>query len=59
MAETEKSLPAHDAEKRRVFSLVGRLSEAVDPAERERLKEELPKIAFRGLMPGVASERGR
>lgn len=44
----EAGLQSKDAEKERFFSLVARLTEASDPAERERLKEELARMTFGG-----------
>ena len=37
----EAGLQSNEAEKRRFFSLVSRITESSDPSERERLKEEL------------------
>jgi hypothetical protein len=42
----EAGLQSKEAEKERYFSLVSRLTEASDPAERERLKEELARMTF-------------
>jgi hypothetical protein len=44
----EAGLQSKEAEKKRVFSLVSRLTESSDPAERERLKEELARMTFGG-----------
>jgi hypothetical protein len=44
----EAGLQSKEAEKERVFSFVGRLTESSDPAERERLKEELARMTFGG-----------
>ena len=44
----EAGLQSKEAEKERFFSLVGRLTEASDDAERERLKEELARMTFGG-----------
>ena len=44
----EAGLQSKEAEKERLFSLVGRLTEASDDAERERLKEELARMTFGG-----------
>jgi hypothetical protein len=42
----EAGLQSKEAEKERFFSLVGQLAESSDPAERERLKEELARMTF-------------
>jgi hypothetical protein len=42
----EAGLQAKEAEKERFFSLVNRLEECRDAAERQRLKEELARITF-------------
>ena len=42
----EAGLQSKEAEKERFFSLVNRLSECRDPAERQRLKEELARMTF-------------
>jgi hypothetical protein len=44
----EAGLQSKETEKERFFSLVGRLTESSDPAERERLKEELARMTFGG-----------
>ena len=44
----ETGLQSKDAEKERFFSLLSRLTEASDAAERERLKEELARTTFGG-----------
>jgi hypothetical protein len=44
----EVGLQAKEAEKERFFVLVSRLTESSDPAERERLKEELARMTFGG-----------
>jgi hypothetical protein len=42
----EAGLQAKEAEKERFFSLVNRLEECRDAAERQRLKEELARMTF-------------
>jgi hypothetical protein len=42
----EAGLQSKDAEKERFFSLVDRLTESRDAAERRRLKEELARLTF-------------
>jgi hypothetical protein len=42
----EVGLQSKDAEKDRFFSLVNRLTQARDSAERQRLKEELARMTF-------------
>ena len=42
----EAGLQAKEAEKQRFFSLVNRLTESRDSAERQRLKEELARMTF-------------
>jgi hypothetical protein len=42
----EAGLQAKEAEKERFFSLVNRLTECRDAAERQRLKEELARMTF-------------
>jgi hypothetical protein len=44
----EAGLQAKEAEKERFLSLVSRLIESSEPAERERLKEELARMTFGG-----------
>ncbi len=44
----EAGLQSREAEKERFFLLVSRLTESSDPAERERLKEELARMTFGG-----------
>lgn len=44
----EAGLQSKEAEKRRFFSLVSRLAESSDPAEQQRLKEELARLTFGG-----------
>jgi hypothetical protein len=44
----EAGLKSKEAEKERFFLLVSRLTESSDPAERERLKEELARMTFGG-----------
>jgi len=44
----EAGLQSKESEKERFFSLVSRLTESSDPAERERLKEELARMTFGG-----------
>lgn len=44
----EAGLRYKEAEKDRFFSLVNRLTESPDSAERERLKEELARMTFGG-----------
>ena len=42
----EAGLQSKEAEKERFFSLVKRLTECRDAAERQRLKEELARMTF-------------
>ena len=42
----EAGLEAREAEKERFFSLVTRLTQSKDAAERQRLKEELGRMTF-------------
>jgi hypothetical protein len=42
----EAGLQSKESEKERFFSLVSRLTDSSDAAERERLKEELARITF-------------
>jgi hypothetical protein len=42
----EAGLQSKDAEKERFFSVVNRLTESRDVAERQRLKEELARMTF-------------
>src|SRR3989441_2895387 len=42
----EAGLQSKEAEKERFFSLVNRLTESRDAAERKRLKEELARMTF-------------
>ena len=42
----EAGLQSKEAEKERFFSLVRRLTESRDAAERQRLKEELARMTF-------------
>ena len=42
----EAGLQSKEAEKERFFSLVNRLTESRDAAERQRLKEELARMTF-------------
>ena len=42
----EAGLQSKDAEKERFFSLVNRLTESRDAAERQRMKEELTRMTF-------------
>jgi hypothetical protein len=44
----EAGLQSKEAERERFFSLVSRLTESTDPAERERLMEELARMTFGG-----------
>jgi hypothetical protein len=44
----EAGLRSKEAEKERFFSLVRRLTESSNPAEREHLKEELARMTFGG-----------
>jgi hypothetical protein len=44
----ETGLEAGEAEKRRFFDLARRFKEASDPAESERLREELARMIFGG-----------
>ena len=44
----EAGLQSKDSEKERFFLLAGRLTDSSDPAERERLKEELARMTFGG-----------
>ena len=42
----EAGLQSKEAEKKRFFALANRLTESVDPAERQQLKEELARMTF-------------
>jgi len=42
----EAGLQSKQAEKERFFALANRLTESVDPAERQRIKEELACMTF-------------
>jgi len=42
----ERGLASKEAEKERFFSLTTRLTESTDPAEQERLKNELARMTF-------------
>jgi len=42
----ETGLASKEAEKERFFSLTTRLTESTDPAEQERLKNELARMTF-------------
>lgn len=42
----EAGLQSKQAEKEQFFALANRLTESVDPAERQRLKEELARMTF-------------
>ena len=42
----EAGLQSKEAEKERFFSLVRRLTEASNPSERKRLKDELARLTF-------------
>ena len=42
----EAGLESKEAEKERFFALASKLSEATDPAERQRLKHELARMTF-------------
>lgn len=42
----EAGLQSKEAEKERFFGLASRLTESADPAERQRLKEELARMTF-------------
>ena len=42
----EAGLQSKETEKERFFSLANRLTESTDPAERQRLKEELARMTF-------------
>ena len=42
----ETGLLSKQAEKERFFALANRLSESSDPAERQRLKQELARMTF-------------
>ena len=42
----EAGLESRDAEKAQFFTLVKRLTESGDPAERQRLKDELARMTF-------------
>jgi hypothetical protein len=42
----ETGLASKEAEKERFFSLTSRLTESTDPAEQERLKQELARMTF-------------
>lgn len=42
----ETGLESKEAEKRRFFELADRLSASTDPAERQRIKDELARMTF-------------
>ncbi|HET7258941.1 MAG TPA: hypothetical protein VFI75_04430 [Candidatus Acidoferrum sp.] len=42
----ETGLASKEAEKERFFALTARLTESTDPAEQERLKNELARMTF-------------
>jgi hypothetical protein len=42
----EEGLQSRQAERERFFALTSRLAESSDPAERQRLKEELARMTF-------------
>ncbi len=42
----EAGIRAKEAEKQRFFSLANQLAESDDPAERQRIKEELARMTF-------------
>jgi len=42
----EAGLQSKEAERERFFALTNRLTESADPAERQRLKEELARMTF-------------
>jgi hypothetical protein len=42
----EAGIQAKEAEKQRFFSLADQLTESGDPAERQRIKEELARMTF-------------
>jgi hypothetical protein len=42
----EAGLESREAEKERFFALASKLTEAVEPAERQRLKQELARMTF-------------
>jgi hypothetical protein len=42
----EAGLQSKEAEKRRFFALANQLTESADPAERQRVKEELARMTF-------------
>ena len=42
----EAGIQAKEAEKHRFFSLADQLTESDDPAERQRIKEELARMTF-------------
>ncbi len=42
----ETGLQSKEAEKERFFAIANRLAESTDPAERQRLKEELARMTF-------------
>jgi hypothetical protein len=42
----ETGLESKEAERKRFFALANRLTEATDPDERQRLKEELARMTF-------------
>jgi hypothetical protein len=44
----ESGIAARELEKRRFFELADRLTRSRDPAEQERLKEELARLTFGG-----------
>ena len=42
----EAGIEAKEAEKRRFFALADRMADSDDPAERQRIKEELARMTF-------------
>jgi len=42
----EAGIQAKETEKQRFFALANRLTESDDPAERQRIKEELARMTF-------------
>jgi hypothetical protein len=42
----EAGLQSKEAERRRFFALANQLTESADPAERQRVKEELARMTF-------------
>jgi len=44
----EAGLQSKEGEKERFFTLANRLTESRDPAERQRIKEELARMTFGG-----------